>query len=177
MLILFVDRHSALVLFVDSHSVLVLFVDRHSVLVLFVDSHSVLVLFVDRHSVLVLFVDRHSVLVLFVDRHSVLVLFTCRLWEDGWKDRYYSSKFGVEGADAEFRQTVVSVDIVILPIRFTYTVHVLVPNQKSQSSIPTNCVYYICCRELIVALGLFMSCHGLITLLFIINKMYSHSAG
>nr|XP_022333433.1 5'-3' exoribonuclease 2-like isoform X3 [Crassostrea virginica] len=29
-----------------------------------------------------------------------------RLWEDGWKDRYYSSKFGVEGADAEFRQTV-----------------------------------------------------------------------
>eukprot|EP00105_Crassostrea_gigas_P029751 XP_011451785.1 PREDICTED: 5'-3' exoribonuclease 2 [Crassostrea gigas] len=29
-----------------------------------------------------------------------------RLWEDGWKDRYYSSKFGVDGSDQEFRQTV-----------------------------------------------------------------------
>ncbi|XP_011451785.3 5'-3' exoribonuclease 2 [Magallana gigas] len=29
-----------------------------------------------------------------------------RLWEDGWKDRYYSSKFGVDGSDQEFRRTV-----------------------------------------------------------------------
>lgn len=34
--------------------------------------------------------------------------FTDRLWEDGWKDRYYSSKFGVDGSDQEFRQTVVN---------------------------------------------------------------------
>ncbi|KAK3093485.1 hypothetical protein FSP39_016304 [Pinctada imbricata] len=29
-----------------------------------------------------------------------------RLWEDGWKDRYYKSKFGVDVTDIDFRHTV-----------------------------------------------------------------------
>lgn len=28
-----------------------------------------------------------------------------RLWEDGWKDRYYSAKFKVDAGDAEFKRT------------------------------------------------------------------------
>lgn len=36
------------------------------------------------------------------------VIYVDRLWEDGWKDRYYSSKFGVDGSDQEFRRTVVN---------------------------------------------------------------------
>ena len=31
-----------------------------------------------------------------------------RLWEDGWKDRYYETKFGVGQEDLEFRHKVVS---------------------------------------------------------------------
>ena len=151
-------------------------VDRHSVLVSFVDRHSVLVLFVDRHSVLVLFVDRHSVLVLFVDRHSVLVLFTCRLWEDGWKDRYYSSKFGVEGADAEFRQTVVNVDIVILPNRILiYCTCSCAQPKKSIRHSNKLCVLYMLHRvDSCSWLVHVMSCTAYIA---IFNKMYSHSAG
>ena len=30
-----------------------------------------------------------------------------RLWEGGWKTRYYTSKFGVDDDDVEFRKTVV----------------------------------------------------------------------
>ena len=29
-----------------------------------------------------------------------------RLWEDGWKGRYYENKFGVDVDDREFRQQV-----------------------------------------------------------------------
>lgn len=29
-----------------------------------------------------------------------------RLWEDGWKDRYYKSKFQVDGKDIVFRRKV-----------------------------------------------------------------------
>jgi len=36
---------------------------------------------------------------------SIHLLF--RLWEDGWKDRYYESKFAVGSEDIAFRQTVV----------------------------------------------------------------------
>ena len=32
-----------------------------------------------------------------------------RLWEDGWKDRYYSNKFGVPSKDEEFVRSVVRV--------------------------------------------------------------------
>ena len=31
-----------------------------------------------------------------------------RLWEDGWKDRYYKNKFDVDSDDIAFRHTVVS---------------------------------------------------------------------
>ena len=31
---------------------------------------------------------------------------TIRLWEDGWKDRYYRQKFGVSEDDVEFRHKV-----------------------------------------------------------------------
>lgn len=34
--------------------------------------------------------------------------FNYRLWEDGWKDRYYKSKFDVDKDDIEFRHNVVS---------------------------------------------------------------------
>ena len=32
----------------------------------------------------------------------------CRLWEDGWKQRYYESKFNVGPDEIDFRHTVVS---------------------------------------------------------------------
>lgn len=32
-----------------------------------------------------------------------------RLWEDGWKERYYKVKFDVENEDIDFRRKVVSV--------------------------------------------------------------------
>lgn len=31
---------------------------------------------------------------------------TIRLWEDGWKDRYYKQKFGVSETDEDFRRKV-----------------------------------------------------------------------
>ena len=34
-------------------------------------------------------------------------LTNCRLWEDGWKERYYQSKFDVGPEDDDFRYTVV----------------------------------------------------------------------
>ena len=36
-----------------------------------------------------------------------------RLWEDGWKDRYYKNKFDVDADDQEFRHNVVSGYIII----------------------------------------------------------------
>jgi hypothetical protein len=45
----------------------------------------------------------------------IYLLLTClfssllRLWEDGWKDRYYVGKFSVGPEDQEFRYKVVSV--------------------------------------------------------------------
>lgn len=49
--------------------------------------------------------------------------FIDRLWEDGWKDRYYSFKFGVDGSDQEFRQIVVNffcLFVLVLNICFKY---------------------------------------------------------
>ena len=34
-------------------------------------------------------------------------LYPLRLWEDGWKERYYMNKFGVPSGDLEFRRRVV----------------------------------------------------------------------
>ena len=33
-------------------------------------------------------------------------MYVCRLWEDGWKSRYYENKFGVDIDDVEFRHQV-----------------------------------------------------------------------
>lgn len=38
----------------------------------------------------------------------LILVFYYRLWEDGWKDRYYKSKFDVDSNDIEFRHNVVS---------------------------------------------------------------------
>jgi len=35
------------------------------------------------------------------------VVDVCRLWEDGWKQRYYESKFNVGPDEIAFRHTVV----------------------------------------------------------------------
>lgn len=31
----------------------------------------------------------------------------CRLWEEGWKQRYYKNKFDVDASDEDFRKKVV----------------------------------------------------------------------
>ena len=41
-------------------------------------------------------------------------MFVRRLWEDGWKDRYYSQKFDVDRDDIAFRHNVVSAAMRIL---------------------------------------------------------------
>jgi len=38
----------------------------------------------------------------------IYCIYFLRLWEDGWKDRYYKSKFDVEADDIAFRHNVVS---------------------------------------------------------------------
>ena len=43
-----------------------------------------------------------------VAHEYIAVVCSCRLWEDGWKDRYYESKFAVGQEDLEFRNKVVS---------------------------------------------------------------------
>lgn len=37
-----------------------------------------------------------------------LLILSFRLWEDGWKDRYYKNKFDVDADDIAFRHNVVS---------------------------------------------------------------------
>jgi len=40
-----------------------------------------------------------------------------RLWEDGWKDRYYTNKFDIDSSDVAFRQNVVRKLLISLHIR------------------------------------------------------------
>lgn len=67
---------------------------------------------------------------------SVYVCF--RLWEEGWKQRYYKSKFDVDVTDEDFRQKVVKsyVEGLCWVLRYYY-----------QVTLKTLChVYYIYCK-------------------------------
>lgn len=48
----------------------------------------------------------------------------CRLWEDGWKQRYYKTKFDVDATDDEFRKKVVKsyVEGLCWVLRYYYQV-------------------------------------------------------
>ena len=39
-----------------------------------------------------------------------------RLWEDGFKQRYYSNKFGVDSTDRDFVSRVVSILYIYIPL-------------------------------------------------------------
>lgn len=48
----------------------------------------------------------------------------CRLWEDGWKQRYYKTKFDVDVTDEDFRRRVVQsyVEGLCWVLRYYYQV-------------------------------------------------------
>lgn len=48
----------------------------------------------------------------------------CRLWEDGWKQRYYKTKFDVDVEDEDFRKKVVKsyVEGLCWVLRYYYQV-------------------------------------------------------
>lgn len=48
-----------------------------------------------------------------------------RLWEDGWKQRYYKTKFDVDATDDEFRKKVVKsyVEGLCWVLRYYYQVN------------------------------------------------------
>lgn len=48
----------------------------------------------------------------------------CRLWEEGWKQRYYKTKFDVDASDEDFRRKVVQsyVEGLCWVLRYYYQV-------------------------------------------------------
>lgn len=48
----------------------------------------------------------------------------CRLWEEGWKQRYYKTKFDVDASDEDFRKKVVQsyVEGLCWVLRYYYQV-------------------------------------------------------
>lgn len=68
--------------------------------------------------------------------------FTDRLWEDGWKDRYYSSKFEVDGSDQEFRQTVVNLlCLLVLALNICLKYYTLLCFLSQQLSVLNKVTY------------------------------------
>lgn len=49
---------------------------------------------------------------------------SCRLWEEGWKQRYYKNKFDVDATDEDFRRKVVQsyVEGLCWVLRYYYQV-------------------------------------------------------
>lgn len=54
----------------------------------------------------------------------VYLLIVHRLWEDGWKQRYYKTKFDVDASDEDFRKKVVQsyVEGLCWVLRYYYQV-------------------------------------------------------
>lgn len=46
----------------------------------------------------------------------MLTFFTCRLWEEGWKERYYSKKFNIKADDHEFRRQLVQLNTLLYTV-------------------------------------------------------------
>lgn len=53
----------------------------------------------------------------------------CRLWESGWKQRYYKNKFDVDASDEKFRRKVVQsyVEGLCWVLRYYYQVLIFFP--------------------------------------------------